>query len=128
MKIKVTNKILIPALCILLLLFAFLWFITKNDKGDYKDSCVYIKEASKVTEKIDISTLGMEEYEIKLKANTVCVTSLGVYMKEASCPDKLCMHSGIINKPGQSIVCLPNKIMVEIISDKKDVDAVAGAR
>ena len=36
--------------------------------------------------------------------------------------------SGVINKAGQSIVCLPNKVMVEIVGAKSKVDAVAGAR
>lgn len=49
-----------------------------------------------------------------------------VFMKEASCPDKLCIKQGKINKNGQSVICLPNKTVVKVISDKNDeVDAYA---
>lgn len=33
---------------------------------------------------------------------------------EASCPDKICVKSRKINKTGESIICLPNKVVVKI--------------
>lgn len=33
---------------------------------------------------------------------------------EASCPDKLCVHQRKIHKQGETIVCLPNRVVVEI--------------
>jgi hypothetical protein len=45
---------------------------------------------------------------------------------EASCPNKLCVHQGKIHYDGQSIICLPNKVVVEIVGgDKWEVDVVA---
>ena len=35
-------------------------------------------------------------------------------MIEADCHDSLCIYQGKISKVGQSLVCLPNKVMVEI--------------
>ena len=32
----------------------------------------------------------------------------------ADCPDKVCMNPSHIEKPGQSLVCLPHKVMIEI--------------
>lgn len=49
-----------------------------------------------------------------------------VYMKEADCPDQLCVQQGIIKKSGSMIVCLPNKITVEIIGKRNDgVDIIS---
>lgn len=51
-----------------------------------------------------------------------------VFVAEADCPDRLCVRQGAIGRPGQMIVCLPNKVAVKIISDRdesKGVDAVA---
>ena len=128
MKIRITNKVLIPLFAFMVLTFAFVCFFAKEGLGEYTNSQIYVKKANKVVEKIDVSKLKTEKYEINAGTNTICITKDGVYMKDASCPDKLCKKSGKINKPGQSIVCLPNKIMVEIVGVKKDVDAVAGAR
>lgn len=36
------------------------------------------------------------------------------WFSEASCPDHLCMGMGRISKEGQSIICLPNRVSVEI--------------
>ncbi len=35
-------------------------------------------------------------------------------MTEASCPDKLCVEHRPVSKRGESLVCLPNKVVVEI--------------
>ncbi len=44
---------------------------------------------------------------------------------EASCPDKLCVHQGKVHYNGQSIICLPNKAVFEIVGgEKSKVDAV----
>ena len=40
------------------------------------------------------------------------------------CPDKLDVKQGYISKVGEVIVCLPNKLVIEIkgIDDERDVD------
>lgn len=38
-----------------------------------------------------------------------------VFVKDANCPDKLCIKQGAIDKTSQSIVCLPNKMVIELI-------------
>ncbi len=45
---------------------------------------------------------------------------------EASCPDKLCVHQNKIRYSNETIVCLPNKLVVKIVSDdESDVDVIA---
>lgn len=56
--------------------------------------------------------------------NTVIIKDGEVYIKEASCPDKLCMKQGKISKNGEQIICLPNQITVSISSNQNnDTDA-----
>lgn len=49
----------------------------------------------------------------------------GAHVADVVCPDKLCQKTGKIQAVGQSIVCLPNKVVV-IIEGKtlSDVDQV----
>lgn len=43
----------------------------------------------------------------------------------ADCPDKLCVHQKAISRNGESIICLPNKIVVTIVSgEEPELDAV----
>ena len=51
------------------------------------------------------------------------------WVEEADCPDKLCVNMGKISRVGQSVVCLPHEVVVEIVGEKNtadDVDVVAG--
>jgi len=44
---------------------------------------------------------------------------------DASCPDGICVNHRPVNKQSQSIVCLPNKVVVEIESgEEAELDAV----
>jgi hypothetical protein len=45
---------------------------------------------------------------------------------EADCPDGLCVKQKSISKDGESIICLPHKLIVVIeSSEENDLDAVA---
>lgn len=49
-----------------------------------------------------------------------------VTMTEASCPDKICVNHRPISKRNQSIVCLPNKVVIEIENGaESDIDSVS---
>lgn len=37
-----------------------------------------------------------------------------VFATEATCPDKVCVHQGTIEHTGESIVCLPNRMIARI--------------
>ena len=47
------------------------------------------------------------------------------YMKEASCPDQLCVEQNEISFDKESIICLPNKVVITVISDvESELDGV----
>lgn len=47
------------------------------------------------------------------------------YMREASCPDQLCVDQNEISFDKESIICLPNKVVITVISDvESNVDGV----
>ena len=59
--------------------------------------------------------------------NHLVITNGTVGMTNADCPDKLCVKQGSIRYDGESIVCLPHKVVVTIESEEKpDVDAYSG--
>ncbi len=49
--------------------------------------------------------------------NELIIEDGTVRLKEATCPDKLCVNQGKISRRGESIICLPNEVIVEINSD-----------
>ncbi len=44
----------------------------------------------------------------------------GACILESPCHDKLCIKQGFINKNGQTLLCLPEKVLITAIAEKKD--------
>lgn len=62
--------------------------------------------------------------------NLLKIENNEAYLLEANCPDRLCVGMGKIRTSGQSIICLPHRVVIEVALDKaheaKDnVDGVA---
>ena len=80
-----------------------------------------------------IVTLGGEPYceyplekdaEISINGTNIAVIESGcVYMKSATCPDLLCVKQGKITDSSKKIVCLPNKVTIEV-TKKSEIDKV----
>ena len=48
--------------------------------------------------------------------NTFVISGGKVYMEHASCPDGICTAHRPIFRDGESIVCLPNKVVITVAS------------
>ena len=46
--------------------------------------------------------------------NTLVINGGKASIVSADCPDKLCVHQQEISKAGESIICLPHKLVVRI--------------
>lgn len=55
--------------------------------------------------------------------NTVRIENGTAYMFYASCPDKLCIRQGKVKDSSKKIVCLPNRVTVEV-TKKSEIDKV----
>ena len=58
--------------------------------------------------------------------NTVTVRDGKIAVTESDCPGGDCVHSGWIGPSGRSIVCLPSRMEIRIVSAPGDVDFVVG--
>ena len=59
-------------------------------------------------------------------SNTVEVSGGRVRVRDADCPDRLCVRQGWLSRDGESAVCLPHKLTVTVRGGKApSVDAVA---
>lgn len=60
-----------------------------------------------------------ENREIEVKSdnhiNHITIKDGSVSMSYSSCKNQVCVNSGAISRTSDSIVCLPNKVVVEII-------------
>ncbi|MBO5459907.1 MAG: NusG domain II-containing protein [Lachnospira sp.] len=56
--------------------------------------------------------------------NKIVVSEGWIYMSYADCPDELCVHTGKIRNTGETIVCLPHRVVVEIKGGEEVYDSV----
>jgi len=69
------------------------------------------------------------EYEIEGAdggRNLLVISGGAAWVESADCPDELCVGMGKISWVGQSVVCLPHKVVVEITGGTAVVDVTAG--
>ena len=56
--------------------------------------------------------------------NTLVIRDGTAQVVEASCPDQVCVHQGAVRYTGESIVCLPHRLVVTVEGGApSDVDA-----
>ena len=69
-----------------------------------------VKSDNKVIYEYPLDT----DREIVLDHNTAVIKDGNVFMLSADCKNQICVNSGKISKRGECIVCLPNKVILEI--------------
>ncbi len=88
-----------------------------------------------VTVTVDNRTYGVyslsEDREIEIDdgehINHITIKDGAVSMASSNCANQVCVETGAVSEAGRTIVCLPNRVIVEITSSKEDSpDAVAG--
>ena len=106
------DILLIAGVLSAILIFALIYFLTRKD-GTY---AVVLKN----NEEIGSYSLS-ENMQIPIKegdkvTNILVIKDGKAYMKSALCPDKICVKHRPIDKSGQTIVCLPQKVVIKIIA------------
>ena len=50
-----------------------------------------------------------------------------IRMTEADCPDQICVNHLAISRDGESIICLPNKVVIAIEADdtRNEIDSIS---
>ncbi|HKM18397.1 MAG: NusG domain II-containing protein [Firmicutes bacterium] len=66
----------------------------------------------------------LENYraETDLGYNILEFAEGAVRVVEADCPDKICMHFGWIKHVGQTVVCLPHRLVIRIVNGSSDME------
>ncbi len=110
-----------------------IFFISKNNINTITDGnlIAIIKVNGKEIDRVDINEDSNGKtipIETEYGYNLLEFSDKGVRSIEASCPDKLDVLQGYITQPGEMIVCLPNRLVVELYSespvDVNEVDVV----
>ncbi len=121
------DKLLI---LLIILISIFSLYMIKNNRLYYEQKTVVIKVDGEIYDTIDI-VKGMIPVNVKVNSqfgyNLVNIDESGVRVLEASCKDKIDVKQGDISNVGEIIVCLPNRVTIEIVGNSDlQLDGVSG--
>lgn len=104
--VLILSVITVALICLL--------FMKMNSENGRK---VKVMADGKVVHEMSIAV--DEEYTVIQddKMNTVIVENGKVRVEDASCPDKICEKHIPISMNGETIICLPNKVVVEVCDE-----------
>ena len=108
------------ALVLLLAVIVALFFFPREKQGEV------FAEIYQNGEKIQTLSLA-EDQSFTVTGhytNEITVADGHISITRSDCPGEDCVHSGSIASSGRSIVCLPNKVEIRIVSQDGDVDFV----
>lgn len=66
-----------------------------------------------------------KEYETVYGHNHLVIKDHIATISDADCPDQICVDTKDATKPGDAIVCVPNRFTVELIGEGGDIDVLS---
>lgn len=122
---KKADFIIIGAVAaVVAVLLIFLYGINSGT-GDY----VQIEVDGELVEVLPLDEDATREIKTDNDGINILVIKDGkAAVTDANCPDGICAKHIPVNKSGESIICLPHKVVISVVSDKSDdseIDAVA---
>lgn len=118
MKIKKMDLIIILFFLILAGIFYAVSRYGSEEESLGREIVIYSDNKLYERIKIDEETEKTVEVKSKYGKNTLIIENGGVRIEASDCPDKVCVKEGLASKQGQTLVCLPHKLVVEVVGIK----------
>lgn len=121
MKIKKGDIITIGVL--IALSFVMIFALNKT-KGMEEGQYLRIEKDSKLYDEVPLN----EDREIVIEGsgqyNKIVIKDGKATMEEANCRDQICVHMHDISLDGETIICLPNRVFLEVVDKSKSIDGI----
>ena len=116
------GDLLAIGLVVLLAIAVLLCFFPK-DKGQASAAEIYLN--GKLIKTVDLTK--DQTFTVSDRyTNEITVKDGEIFVADADCAGEDCVHSGSIHTTGRSLVCLPNRVEIRVVSGSSDVDFVVG--
>ncbi len=108
------------------MVFASALFLVPDGSAGHSGAArAKLSRAGKVLAELPLDKPGSRTFEAGGARFTVEVRpGRGIHISESNCPAKVCVHSGWAVRPGETVACLPNRVLLEIEGEKAEYDAV----
>lgn len=109
---------------VLLVLAAGSWFLFRSD-STARDKVLVVRKDQQVLQRIELKKVTSETKLIVPVEHGELVIAYdreGGRVLSSPCPDQVCVHQGKITRSGQTIACVPEKVLVTITTAAKEND------
>ena len=120
---KLIKKMDIVIITILLAISFIPYIMLKNYQSGYNGGkYAVISIDGKEQKRVELTDGLDEEFmlESSYGINKVVIHDGKIGIVEANCKDEICIKEGFIGEVGERIVCLPNRLIIEIAGEQKN--------
>ncbi|WP_304509360.1 NusG domain II-containing protein [Anaerotignum sp.] len=119
---KKADKILVLILLLIALAFALFFFLRAEEGGFAR-----VTVDGEVKAELPLSKDILYRVETETGYNVIQIQDGYASIQEADCRDQICVEHKKIHLTGETIVCLPHKLVVEIVgAETTQYDTVVG--
>ena len=116
---KLKNDVVLAVVITLLATAGLLLFNLLKTQGDYVSVKINGEEKYRYSLSENVDTV-IYTGENNNQENRLIIENNQAYVVSANCPDKICVGHRPVSNVTESTVCLPHKVVVEIVSDEAD--------
>ena len=120
-KKAVICDLILIFLCILLSVGVL--FLTWQSKGD-DGNAVTVSVTGRVTAVYPLDKDGVYPIESPYGHLTLTIENGQAFISESDCPDGTCRRMGKIKQTGDTLICLPARVLIRVGGQNGEVDAV----
>lgn len=114
---KLLSDIILIGTLLIISLSVFLVFFLNREEGS--TVAVYVNDQLVAEYPLSVDAT----YYLNNGSNVLVIDNGCAYVKEATCPGfQDCVEMGKIQYVGQKIICLPNKVRIEIVGEGEGLD------
>jgi hypothetical protein len=113
-------------LVIIILLIALSFYAYKIYFNSDEDKKALVYYENRLVKTIILTTPGKEEFIVKGYNGDILieVENSKVRVKKETSPLHICSKQGWVSNANDILVCLPNKVVIKIVTNKEDIDAI----
>ncbi|MDO5695790.1 MAG: NusG domain II-containing protein [Eubacteriales bacterium] len=115
-------------LAMILIIAAAIFILYHHDDAGKSDGGLHVevRVAGKRILSLPLHTDCEKEIVNDFGTNRLVIRDGKARIIEADCPDKLCVYQKAIARPGETLICLPHQLVVEVVGDAPpDLDSIS---
>ncbi len=115
------SWICVAAAIVLAAALIALWFLMRGIER--QDPTAEIYRDGELVRSVPLTEECQFVVECEAGFNQITVQDGEIFVSDADCPDKVCVHTGAISGGAVPIVCLPHRLEIRVVNGNGSVDA-----